>query len=68
MLHSSMKQESHGFSHVRFNIEERKLDILSLPEGTYIAHCISGDFTLGAGLAKKLDEKYNPTKQYNDSC
>ena len=34
-------------------------DILNLDmEKYYIAHCISGDFTLGAGLAKKINDKY----------
>lgn len=27
--------------------------------GTYIAHCISGDFTLGAGLARQVDNRYD---------
>lgn len=30
-----------------------------MDRGVYIAHCVSGDFSLGAGLAKKIDEKYD---------
>lgn len=37
-----------------------KQDILKLDMDKYfIAHCISGDFTLGAGLAKKINDKYD---------
>ena len=28
-------------------------------ESDYIAHCISADFALGAGIAKTIDQKYN---------
>lgn len=34
-------------------------DILDVPNYYQIAHCISGDFSLGAGLAKKLNEKFD---------
>lgn len=34
-------------------------NILHVPQGYYLAHCISGDFTLGAGLAKEIDENYD---------
>lgn len=34
-------------------------DLFNTPQGYYLAHCISGDFTLGAGIAKKFDEVYN---------
>lgn len=33
--------------------------IFDVPRGTYIAHGISGDFSLGAGIAKQIDETYN---------
>lgn len=32
----------------------------------FIAHCISGDFTLGAGLAKKINDKYNMRDKLKD--
>lgn len=30
-----------------------------ITENDYIAHCISGDFALGAGIAKEIDKRYN---------
>lgn len=38
---------------------ERNGDLFTAPQGYYLAHCISGDFALGAGIAKKFDEIYN---------
>lgn len=39
-------------------IEENR-DLFTVPHGYYFAHCISGDFALGAGIAVKFDELYN---------
>ena len=36
-----------------------KRDLFTVPQGYYLAHCISADFALGAGIAKKFDEVYN---------
>ena len=38
-------------------IESR--DLFTVPQGYYLAHCISADFALGAGIAKTFDEVYN---------
>ena len=38
-------------------IENR--DVFTVPQGYYLAHCISADFALGAGIAKTFDEVYN---------
>ena len=38
-------------------IENRNL--FDMPQGYYLAHCISADFTLGAGIAKAFDSVYN---------
>ena len=38
---------------------EEKQNLLDVPQGYWIAHCISGDFALGAGVAKQLDETFN---------
>lgn len=38
---------------------EVKGDLFAVPQGYYLAHCISGDFALGAGIAAKFDEVYN---------
>ena len=40
-------------------IVEVKKDLFSVKLGYYIAHCISADFALGAGIAKKINEVYN---------
>lgn len=42
---------------------ERTGNILDVAGKAYVAHCISGDFTLGAGLAKALNEKFDLSKQ-----
>ena len=34
-------------------------DLFRVPQSYYLAHCISGDYALGAGIAKKIDEEYN---------
>lgn len=39
-------------------IHEERMDLFSVPNDYYIAHCISGDYSLGAGIAKKIDKKY----------
>lgn len=36
-----------------------KRDLFTVPQGYYLAHCISADFALGAGIAKTFDEVYN---------
>ena len=38
---------------------EEKMDLLSVPQGYMLAHCISGDFALGAGIAKQIDNAFN---------
>lgn len=40
-------------------ITTEKRDLFTMPQGYYLAHCISADFALGAGIAKKFDEVYN---------
>lgn len=33
-------------------------DLFTAPSEYYLAHCISGDFALGAGIAKTFNEKF----------
>lgn len=35
------------------NYMEMTGDLFAVPQGYYLAHCISGDFSLGAGIAKQ---------------
>lgn len=34
-------------------------DLFNAPQGCYLVHCISGDYALGAGIAKKFNEVYD---------
>jgi hypothetical protein len=34
-------------------------DLFTMPQGYYLAHCISADFALGAGIARLFDGAYN---------
>lgn len=36
-----------------------KKDLFTVPQGYYLAHCISNDFAFGAGIAKQFVEHYN---------
>lgn len=38
---------------------EEKADLLKVPQGWWLAHCISADFALGAGVAKQINEAFN---------
>ena len=44
-------------------IKEEQRDLFLVPHGYYFAHCISGDFALGAGIAVKFNELYNMRKK-----
>lgn len=41
------------------NITVENKDLFTVPQGYYLAHCISADFALGAGIAKVFDSTYN---------
>lgn len=41
------------------NISIIKQDLFKVEQGYYLAHCISADFALGAGVAKTFVEVYN---------
>ena len=38
-------------------IKEVKKDLFSVPEEYYLAHCISADFALGAGIAQQFNRR-----------
>ena len=40
-------------------IKEEIKDLFTVPQGYYLAHCISGDYALGAGIAKQFVDIYN---------
>ena len=39
--------------------KEEVRDLFTVPQGYILAHCISGDFNLGGGIAKQFCEYYN---------
>lgn len=43
----------------KMNIKEVTQDLFSVPQGYYLAHCISGDYALGAGIAVAFNDNYN---------
>ena len=40
-------------------------NLMLVPQGYWIAHCISGDFALGAGVAKQIDLTFNMRDMLN---
>lgn len=44
-------------------IREENMDLFTVPQGYYLAHCITGDFSLGVGIAKRFDDTYNMKKK-----
>lgn len=40
-------------------LEEQTKDLFEMPEEYYLAHCISSDFALGAGIAKEFNRRFN---------
>lgn len=49
-------------------LKEEQRDLFSVPHGYYFAHCISGDFALGAGIAVKFNELYNMRYKLKNTC
>ncbi|MCC8069507.1 MAG: macro domain-containing protein [Ruminococcus sp.] len=46
-------------------IHEERMDIFAVPKEYYIAHSISGDYSLGAGIAKKINKEYAMSYKLN---
>lgn len=44
---------------------EEKRDLFDVSEDYYLAHCISADFALGAGIAKEFNKRYNMRTELN---
>ena len=41
------------------NYTEKQQDLFSVDTDYYLVHCISGDYSLGAGVAKGIDKSYD---------
>lgn len=46
--------------------KEEHRDLFSVPEEYFLAHCISADFALGAGIAVEFVKRYNMRNRLND--
>lgn len=46
-------------------IREEQRDLLTVPQGYYLAHCITGDCSLGTGIAKQINDVYNMREKLN---
>lgn len=44
-------------------IEEQR-NLFDSPQGCWLAHCVSADFEMGAGIAKQFNQKYAGAKEY----
>lgn len=43
--------------------KEEKRDLFTVDDSYYLAHCISADFKLGAGIAVEFDKRFNCRKR-----
>lgn len=46
------------------NITEIQFDLFDLPHGCLLAHCVSADFAMGAGIAAQFTCRYPGMRQY----
>lgn len=44
---------------------EDKRDLFTITEDYYLAHCISSDYVMGAGIAVPFDRKFGLKEQFN---
>lgn len=40
-------------------LEIKQMNLLNVPQGYYLAHCICADFNMGAGVARVIDDAFN---------
>lgn len=43
--------------------EEKKMNLFDVPESYYLAHCISADYALGAGIAVEFNKRFGLTEK-----
>ena len=46
--------------------KEEKRDLFTLDDSYYLAHCISADFKLGAGIAVEFDKRFGMKKKLSE--
>lgn len=67
LLHETTTTEIKKENTNKMILNEETRDLFSVPQGYYLAHCISNDFALGAGIAVLFDKSYNMKKKLNDN-
>jgi len=45
---------------------EKKQDLFQVPERYYLAHCISSDYALGAGIAVQFEKRFDLRRQLKE--
>lgn len=45
-------------------IYEENMDLFDVPQGWWLAHCVSADFEMGAGIAKEFRKRYDGAQEY----
>jgi O-acetyl-ADP-ribose deacetylase (regulator of RNase III) len=48
--------------------EEKQMDLFDLPHGWWLAHCISAELVLGAGIAVEFEKRYDMSKKLTNYC
>lgn len=48
-------------------ITEKQMDLFDAPRGYSLAHCISADFALGAGIAVAFNDRYNMRERLSET-
>ena len=56
MCYNKYTKKNGGF-YVKY--DEKYQDLFSVSSDYYLVHCISGDYSLGAGVAKIIDQNYD---------
>lgn len=46
--------------------KEEKRDLFSVPEEYYLAHCISADYALGAGIAVEFNKRFDMRRKLHE--
>ncbi len=49
-----------------FTVEKR--DLLTVPQGYMLAHCVSADYALGMGVAKQIDKAFGMREMLRRTC
>lgn len=45
---------------------EKNMDLFSVPNDYYLAHCISADFALGAGIAVEFNKRFDMRRKLKE--